>query len=87
MGRWSDISLESFALVAPPVVVHTDVTTRGRQGPGGRAGGIFATYLFVVVQVRTVCRFVALFALVSAGAVASTSGREGEAGGGGAYLM
>lgn len=89
MGRWSDISLESFALVAPPVVVHTDVTTRGQwQGAAGgdRAGGIFATYLFVVVQVRTVCRFVALFALVSAGAVASTSVREGEAGGR-AYLM
>lgn len=74
MGRWSDISVESFALVAPPVVVHTDVTTRGR---GKGEGGTFATYLFVVVQVRTVCRFVALFALVSAGAVASTSSSEG----------
>lgn len=76
MGRWSDISVESFALVAPPVVVHTDVTTRGR-GKGDLGGTTFATYLFVVVQVRTVCCFVALFALVSAGAVASTSSSEG----------
>lgn len=83
MGRWSDISVESFALVAPPVVVHTDVTTRGR-GKGDLGG------LLLPLTCLSWCKFAQFVALslcllwyLRALWRAQAAAREGGTGGGG----